>query len=65
MFVVNAILGALMAILTKVTTKAVLEKVIIIGLERLVKHSKSDVDDEVFAVVKGAIEGKQPTAKES
>lgn len=45
------------SMLMKLVSAAVIEKLTVLALEYLAKHSKSTVDDEVVQVVKSAIEG--------
>ena len=55
-------MGIVVSVLTsmgmKLLTSAVIEKVVMIGLRELAKSTKSNVDDELYAVVDKAINGK-------
>ena len=52
-----AVGSALLGMLVKTLTKGAVEKLVLIGLRSLVSHTESEVDDEVYAVVKNAVEG--------
>ena len=49
------VIAKLLGLGMKLVTAAVIEKVVIILLERLVKSTKSTVDDELLEVVKEAL----------
>lgn len=55
MFIFNAIIGAVLGILTKLATKEVMEKFLVYFLEKLANHSKSTIDDDVVKMVKDAL----------
>ena len=51
----QTVIAKLLGLGMKLVTAAVIEKVVILLLERLVKSTKSTVDDELLEVVKEAL----------
>lgn len=51
--------SALLGVLVKSLSQAAVERLVLLGLRKLAGATESDVDDEVYRIVKQAVEGPQ------
>lgn len=49
---------ALIQIMLSILTSAFMKEVILVALEKLVKHTDNDVDDKIVALVEAAVHGR-------
>ena len=57
--VLGSIGSTLLGIAIKSLSKGAVESLVLLGLRKLSEHTESDVDDELYRIVKGAIQGPQ------
>lgn len=57
--VLSAVGSTLLSIVFKSLSKAAVERFVLLGLRKLAEHTESDVDDEIFKIVKAAIDSPQ------
>lgn len=57
--VLSAVGSTLLSIVFKSLSKVAVERFVLLGLRKLAEHTESDVDDEIYKIVRSAIDGPQ------
>ena len=55
--ILSVVGSTLLSMLVKALSKTAVERLVLLALRKLAEHTESDVDDEIYRIVKAAIDG--------